>query len=64
MKVNDLRNKLINQVEKLEAGEVPVELAREVSRTSQAILDSVRLEIEYNKHINRKTTIDFLESEK
>jgi len=51
------------QIEKLEIGEIPLEQAREISRTSQAILESVRLEIEYSKLINRKLIIDFMEDE-
>lgn len=61
MQINQLRKKLANQIEKLEKKEIPIEVAREVSRTSSAILESIRLEIEYNKHINRKDTIDFME---
>ena len=49
MKINNLRTKLINQIEKLENKEIPIEVAREISRTSQAILESVRLELEYKK---------------
>jgi|JI9StandDraft_1071089.scaffolds.fasta_scaffold38021_6 hypothetical protein len=62
MKVNNLRDKLINQIEKLEKKEIPIEVAREISRTSQAILESVRLELEYNKELNTKQKIDFLEN--
>lgn len=62
MKVNNLRDKLINQIEKLEKKEIPIEVAREISRTSQAILESVRLELEYNKEFNTKQKIDFLEN--
>lgn len=42
---------------------MPVEIAREISRTSQAILESVRLELEYNKELNAKNKIDFLEND-
>lgn len=63
MKVNKLREKLITQIDKLEKKEVPVEIAREISRTSQAILESVRLELEYNKELNAKNKIDFLEND-
>ena len=62
MKVNNLRDKLINQIEKLEKKEIPIEVAREISRTSQAILESVRLELEYNNELNTKKIIDFLEN--
>lgn len=62
MKVNNLRDKLINQIEKLENKEIPIDVAREISRTSQAILESVRLELEYNKELNTKQKIDFLEN--
>ena len=62
MKVNNLRDKLINQIEKLENKEIPIDVAREISRTSQAILESVRLELEYNKEFNTKQKIDFLEN--
>lgn len=61
MKVNKLREKLITQIDKLEKKEVPVEVAREISRTSQAVLESVRLELEYNKELKNKDKIDFLE---
>ena len=54
MKVNSLREKLISQIEKLENKEVPVEVAREISRTSQAVLESVRLELEYNRELKNK----------
>lgn len=63
MKINKLRDKLIEQIDKIEKGEIPLEKAREISRTSQAILESVRLEIEYSKLINSKVKIDFLEVE-
>jgi len=62
MKENNLREKLINQIEKMERKEIPIEVAREISRTSQAILESVRLELEYNKELNTKQKIDFLEN--
>lgn len=62
MRVNNLRDKLINQIEKLENKQVPVEVAREISRTSQAILESVRLELEYNRELNTKQKIEFLEN--
>lgn len=61
MRVNNLRDKLICQIEKLENKEIPIEVAREISRTSQAILESVRLELEYNKELNTKQKIDFLD---
>ena len=61
MKVNSLREKLISQIEKLENKEVLVEVAREISRTSQAVLESVRLELEYNRELKNKKEIDFLE---
>lgn len=61
MKVNKLREKLITQIDKLEKKEVPVDVAREISRTSQAVLESVRLELEYNKELKNKDKIDFLE---
>ena len=62
MKVNNLRDKLICQIEKLENKEIPIDVAREISRTSQAILESVSLELEYNKELNTKQKIDFLEN--
>lgn len=61
MKVNSLREKLISQIEKLENKEVPVEVAREISRTSQAVLESIRLELEYNRELKNKKEIEFLE---
>ena len=62
MRVNNLREKLVNQIDKLENKEIPIKVAREISRTSQAILESVRLELEYNRELNTKKKIDFLES--
>jgi hypothetical protein len=61
MNIKTLREKLVNQIDKIEKGEIPIDQAREISRTSQAILDSVRLEIEYSKSIKTKVKIDFMD---
>jgi hypothetical protein len=60
--VKSLRETLCKQINSIEEGTTNIEKAREISRTSQAILESVRLEILYRKTINGKeASIDFMD---
>jgi hypothetical protein len=61
MKVNNLRDKLLNQIDKLESGQIPLDTAREISRTAQSVIESIRVEIIYSKSISSKKKIDFME---
>jgi hypothetical protein len=61
MKMNKLRDQLLDQINKLEDGSISLETAREVTRTAQAVTESIRVEIIYSKSINTKRKIDFME---
>jgi len=63
MKINKLRDTLISQIEKIEKGEISLDKAREISRTSQVIVDTVRVELTYSKNIKSKKSVSFLEYE-
>jgi len=63
MKINILRDKLISQIDKIEKGEISLDKAREISRTSQVIVDTVRVELTYSKSIKNKNKVSFLEYE-
>jgi exonuclease VII small subunit len=61
MKINELRDQLANQITKLENGEMPLKTAKEITRTTQAIIESIRVEIIYSKHVKTKCKIDFMD---
>jgi uncharacterized Zn finger protein len=63
MKINKLRDTLISQIEKIEKGEISLDKAREISRTSQVIIDTVRVELTYSKNIKSKKSVSFLDYE-
>ena len=61
MKMNKLRDQLVDQISKLEKGEISLDTAREITRTAQSITESIRVEIIYSKSIKTKPKIDFME---
>lgn len=61
MKINELRETLISQIKKIENGQISLDKAREISRTSQVIVDTVRVELNYSKSVKNKNKVDFLE---
>lgn len=63
MKINELRETLISQIKKIENGQISLDKAREISRTSQVIVDTVRVELNYSKSVKNKNKVDFLEYE-
>ena len=63
MKINELRETLISQIKKIENGQISLDKAREISRTSQVIVDTVRVELNYSKSVKNKNKVGFLEYE-
>jgi hypothetical protein len=61
MRINKLRDQLINQITKLENGEISIDTAKEITRAAQTITDTIRVEIMYSKSINSKLKIEFME---
>ncbi len=60
--IKKLRITLCNQITAIQDGTVTAENAREISRTSQALLESIRLEILYKRSINAANpNIDFMD---
>ena len=59
MKINELRETLISQIKKIENGQISLDKAREISRTSQVIVDTVRVELNYSKKLCLKHSFFF-----
>ena len=66
--LNDLRQLLMDNIEKLNEGKIDVKAAQAVSSQAQTILNMARLELEYIKVVRKNKSIFFdseeLESEK
>lgn len=56
----ELRNALLNQLDAQIAGTIPVKTAKEFSNTCGKILQSAKLELEYNIHRGETKKIEFL----
>lgn len=61
MKVTDLRNDLLKVYEGLRNGEVGLNEAKQASNVAGKILSSAKVQIEYNKLVQSKSKIEFLE---
>jgi phage-related protein len=60
--VTDLRNKLLNNIEKLETGELDKALASEIANHAGKVIKSVAVELSYNQFTKQSDKrIKFLE---
>jgi hypothetical protein len=59
--VKDLRDSLIESFEGVKHENQPLNTAKQLANTAGRILGSVKLELEYNKSINVKKNIAFME---
>lgn len=64
LNVEQVRDKLLEQFEKIEKGNADLEKAKEMNRTAQNILHSAKVELQYSKMHEKKRVIDFLEQKK
>jgi hypothetical protein len=61
--IKHLRENLVTNYEKMVANELPLGLGKELANTAGKILNSCKIELEYNQYQNNEKKIDFLESE-
>ena len=61
--INDLRNSLLDNFEKLKNDELHIARAKELANTAGKIINSLKVEMEYNKIRNNNKVIPFLEVE-
>lgn len=60
--IEELRQDLLENYDKLRLGEIGLREAKERANTAGKILNSAKLELEYNVYIKSKTRIPFLEN--
>jgi len=62
--VKELRDELIESFNDLKSGKIKAKDAKELTNISGKILMSAKIELDYNKYLDRKEVIDFLEVNK
>ena len=60
--IRELRMYLTENLKKIENGELNLQKALEICRTSQVIINTIKLEIDYHKQVKSKDKIEFLEN--
>lgn len=58
-----LRNSLAENYDKMASGEMPLKQGKELANTAGKILNSLKVELEYNQYTDNKRTIEFLENQ-
>lgn len=61
MNVLDLRNDLIEMYNKLRAGEIGIDEAKHAANVCGKIMSTAKTQLEYNKMIQSKRKINFLD---
>ena len=59
--IKELRNDLIENYEKMKTNEMRLKTGKELANVAGKILTSIKLELDYNKLIESKKRIKFLE---
>ena len=59
--ITELRDSLANNYVKMKAGKMNVPLGKELANTAGKIINSLKVELEYNALMGTKNKIDFLE---
>ena len=59
--IKDLRNSLLDNYEKMKSKEMDLKDGKELANTAGKVLNSLKIELEYNTLIGNKNKIDFLE---
>ena len=62
--VEDLRNDLVEMYQEIKAGKIGLKEAKERTNTAGKILNSAKLELEYNSFTKSGSKIPFLENSK
>ena len=59
--IKDLRNSLLDNYEKIKSKEMDLKDGKELANTAGKILNSLKIELEYNTLVGNKNKIYFLE---
>lgn len=59
--ITDLRKSLAENYEQMKAKEMDIKLGKELANTAGKIINSIKVEMEYNQMFDKKKKIDFLE---
>jgi hypothetical protein len=60
--IKDLRESLVDNYEKLKNNEMDLKMAKELANTAGKVLNSLKVELEYQTLTGNKNRIEFLES--
>jgi hypothetical protein len=60
--IKDLRESLVDNYEKLKNNEMELKMAKELANTAGKVLNSLKVELEYQALTGNKKIIKFLES--
>lgn len=61
MNIKDLRDSLLESFNQLKSGEIEHKQAKELTNMSGKIINSAKLEMDYNNYTGDKKKIEFLE---
>lgn len=61
--IKDLRESLVDNYEKLKSKEMDLKTGKELANTAGKVLNSLKIELEYQTLTGNKKRIDFLEEE-
>lgn len=61
--INELRGSLIDNYKSMKAGKMSLKTGKELANMAGKIINSVKVELEYNQFIGKKEKIGFLESD-
>lgn len=59
--IKELRNSLADNYEKMKSDEMEIKLGKELANTAGKIINSLKVELEYNSLTGQKKKISFLE---
>lgn len=60
--ITDLRKSLSDNYSKMKAGKMQLETGKELANTAGKIINTLKVELEYNRTMGIKKEIDFLKS--
>ena len=61
--IKELRESLADNYEKMKANEMELKMGKELANTAGKVINTLKVELEYNKMVNNKAKIPFLISE-
>lgn len=59
--ITELRKSLADNYSKMKAGKMSIGIGKELANTAGKIINSLKVELEYNQMMNIKNRIDFLD---